>query len=160
MQDVSLSKQETLIKDLEIKPQFRRLILKEDSSYWDEDLVERCGGGIYGVYVYDFREETFCCELTPSYYLYLVEYFPEITPEEDEEREQLLNKLGEVAASDDYNMYVHCSVIDRIPLEESSSQLVYETKHQILVDYQSPDDPDDEWDTYQEALDKAIERAR
>lgn len=61
---------EDKISEESIAPSFQYVNIDETRFYKKAFLV-RIGEGakIYGSYIFDLNERTFCCEITPSYYL-------------------------------------------------------------------------------------------
>lgn len=78
------------------------------------DFLERCGGKLWGVYIYDESERTFCCEITPSYWLELVDYLPASFPEGEEESEALSLELLEVLNESERGMYMHVHAVEKL----------------------------------------------
>ena len=71
---------------------------------------------IRGVYLFDHNERTFCCEMTPSYWL--IHLYDEVilTPEADEaldefEKDDIYQEYENCGGDD---IYVHCHTIDAI----------------------------------------------
>ena len=89
------------------------LVKIDETQYWTPDIIEKAGK-IWAVYLYDADEGTFCCELTPSYFLEPLYYSPEKFIEGIDEREQVEDAFDEVLR-DDRGRYFHCKDIDRIP---------------------------------------------
>lgn len=79
----------------------------DETEHWnikdaDKPMIER----IIGVYFYDAREYTYCCELTPSHYLRFISHEVYVTDDtSDEDRERLWEEaLGE--GGEDFYMWV------------------------------------------------------
>jgi len=67
---------------------------------------------IRGVYLFDRNERTYCCELTPSYFLIHLYDQIEFADEADEDVREALDEKYAHEPSDD--IYVHCGDIERI----------------------------------------------
>jgi hypothetical protein len=136
------------LQDAEIKPQFRLVSVQEDG--WNEGLLQRCGGKIWTVYLYDYRRHTHLCELTPSYECHYVESYPDLHLDDDEEREELQDLLDEARADGCSNVdYYHCTGIDHIPYPSH--------RHRLVADYDTA--PCDDM-TYEDALEETLEYVR
>lgn len=135
-----------LLKDAEFKPCFCAVMIDETGGYvGSEDLIDRCGGKIYGVYVYDRNEVTHICSFTPSYLLYYIESVGEVFIEDDD------HDTLEEANRENHADYFNCSTIDQIASE-------YPNRHSILQDFSEPDMPLEI--TYDDALEGTLEYAR
>ena len=93
-------------------PEYHAVALDETQYYrmlpGDEQYVER----IMAVYVYDYHEETHCCEFTPSYYLewaYTFIVWKKPPPVEVGERAE-----DYYCFADSESTYVHVRSLDRI----------------------------------------------
>jgi len=95
---------------MSIKPQFNLIVL-DDTKSWNEEIVKKAGGKIYGVYLYDESRITFYCEIKPSYNLYLLYSYPENYPENQEQIEDLDRLMYETDSNDELTIQ-HCSVIN------------------------------------------------
>lgn len=87
-----------------------RVYAVDVSAYVDPALLERCGGKVWQVCVFDAEERTFCCESTPSYCLHPVSLEAETLPESDDTREALYEEL--IDANDFDTHYQHCWRVD------------------------------------------------
>lgn len=92
---------------------FGVVAIDETANWLDEDLVKRCGGKIYTLYVYNPDEATYLCELTPSYDLEPLDYYPAELPEDENEREKIYEKLQETLLHEEVS-YMHCHSIDGV----------------------------------------------
>lgn len=141
------------IADLEFKPKFYSIRIDETEYFKDWLKKYSFNGKIYGIYIYDANEQTYCCEMTPSYCLYPVGYhleWDEMTIEEmaaksgipEDEIDDLENSIdGDVT-------YIHCGSIDRLP----------ETEKVLKCDYNLY--PDEWEETYRYLLDHTEENYR
>lgn len=85
----------------------------DETRHWnideaDKPFIER----IVGIYFYDAREYTYCCEITPSHHLRYVQdsiFFKSDTP--DEKRDELINKYETYNGED---CYMHVSTVKGI----------------------------------------------
>jgi len=79
-------------------------------------LLDRCGGMIYDVFVFDYRRHVHCCEMTPSYELWYVETIPGGETHEDDAdfpyHEDLDEALREANLHSPQVIYIHCHSID------------------------------------------------
>lgn len=95
----------------------------DESRFCSPDFLERCGGGVFQVYLVNLAEVTYCCEITPSYCLIPVDLVAKEYPDEDvpggeERRNALYEELLEVNNQADVQ-YMHCSDFDRtVPAED------------------------------------------
>lgn len=74
------------------------LYFVDATHLYSKELVERCGGKITDVWLFDMRTGTRCCEARLSYEM---EYFDSVAikpPEDDEQREELLEDLSSANA--------------------------------------------------------------
>lgn len=85
-----------------------RLVAIDESHHWKKDILDKCGGTIKTVYIYDKSVTTNLCEITPSYELTPLYYITE-SDVDDEVHELLNNEIG----NDDVRYY-HCHVVDAI----------------------------------------------
>lgn len=101
------------------------IALKEDMTTWslvDDFTPEEIAmvDSIEGVFWYDQNEHTYCCEMTPSYYLRHIEYRIVWKDEaRDKEGFDELNERGNeftitAAGGDNQDKYVHIHTIDGI----------------------------------------------
>jgi hypothetical protein len=137
----------TLLEDLIQKPQFRLVAVHEDG--WDQEILDRCGGKIWTVYLYDYRRNVHVCELTPSYECHYIETYPEVRPDDDEEYEALQDLLDEAQSDNGTVDYYHCRGIDKIPYPSH--------RHRLLRDYSIEES---EGLTYDETLEEELEYVR
>jgi hypothetical protein len=94
-----------------------RLVSIEETRNWREDIAVACGK-IFGVYMYNANEQTFCCELAPSYTLIPLYSYAEkeIT---DEIAEELM--AGDSLCND--ITYVHVSQVDKLNTQAAPANL-------------------------------------
>ena len=78
----------------------------------EPEFVERCGGAVYTVYIYNGEEITHCCELTPSYWLEEIENVPRARPEDERADNALANELLDALTGE--GIYVHCHTLDAV----------------------------------------------
>ena len=116
-------------------------ILIDESEFYEDEFLTRCGGKLYGVYLADLNSRTYCCELTPSNALYFIGSVPEEWPEDDEEKDSLYDDLSESDTCSPEVSYFHCHSIKAMPDSR---------KHAIQLD--EDDWGDAENDGYEAAL--------
>ena len=94
-----------------------RLVKIDETKHWREDIAVACGR-IFGVYLYNKNEHSYCCELTPSYTLIPLYSYAEneIT---DEIAEELMN--GDSLCND--VTYVHVSSVDKLNTKAAPATL-------------------------------------
>jgi hypothetical protein len=132
------------------EPDFRAMRIDETGDWADSIRAMLKGGKIWAVYVFDKNQVTYCCEMTPSYCMHLVEYYGEMgdgTQTSDE-----LNEDIQSAGIDEPISYIHCSGIDKLAEDKF-----------VKIALDGPYDPEaydsrDAW--YEEELQSAIEYAR
>ena len=90
--------------------------LDETTHYCVRDEHKSLIAEIRGIYMLDRNEITYCCELTPSYYLIYIQDQVILTPEADktltDEEKGSIYEEYEQSGGD--NIYVHCRQIDNI----------------------------------------------
>lgn len=91
-----------------------RICLLEETENWAEEITQRAGR-IFGVYLYNPDTRTHCCELTPSHEMYFLQSVPERLPENEVQREKLLDDIDEGNIETPHVDYVHCSTIKALP---------------------------------------------
>lgn len=82
------------------------LVAIDNTKYWRDDIQKACGK-ITTVYYYDKGQHTYCCELTPSYYLIPLYAFAE-----NEISDEVYDDLMLGIASEDPG-YEHVSSVDK-----------------------------------------------
>lgn len=100
------------------KPDFHIVALSEDLSTWGipADILTHITG-VQGVYTYDSNEVTHCCEVTPSYWLYFLEYRAvgdDLYASEDEDLKDKVHNFFQDVRDESGGMYVHCHNLDSI----------------------------------------------
>lgn len=66
----------------------------DESAYWRADILAKCGGRIFTVYLFCVGEATHCCSLTPSTYAEAIDYVASADID-DETQETLLAALAD-----------------------------------------------------------------
>lgn len=136
-----------LLKDLEFPPRPHVIAIRETvDDGWDRDTVDKAGGSLWLVYLYDASVATYCCEITPSYELRLTEVLPEKYPDE-EDLESLYDLMDECYCDAPTYRYFHCFGIDSKP---------YGRHHKAL----RPPGEDDLEETYEEYMEGVFEDLR
>jgi len=69
------------------------LYMTDASRDYKPELVERCGGKIFDVYLFDANLLVSCCSLIPSYEMEYIESVPLCGPEEPQYRDELEDDL-------------------------------------------------------------------
>ncbi len=115
-----------------------KIVAIDETKYWNLPEYPEIKS-IWTCYLTDFNEETFCCELTPSYWLEPVSYFLEYTEEFNEKlyntpalSESIENKRDEIedivmSNFDMSGIYIHCHEVKN-------------TKFMKIVDYKLPEE--------------------
>ena len=93
-----------------------------ETSYFDERFVERCGGAVYGIYLVDTNSVTYCCSAEKTYCLHLMDTVSERILHDDEASEQLHEELMEISQDSPKIVYVQCHAIDEMPEEHRAAQ--------------------------------------
>jgi hypothetical protein len=91
-----------------------RVVEIDETRHWNPEIVAKCGGRILSIYVYDASCRTFCCEITPSYELFLAAYAPRELPEDDAERERVFDDLSQAQHEVESTIYMHCRDVERM----------------------------------------------
>ena len=91
------------------------VVAVDETAHWtDPAFVERCGGKIWTLYVYNPNEVTHLCEITPSYYLEPLDYYPASLPEDENAREEIYDTLLETLCLQEQATYMHCRHVDAL----------------------------------------------
>ena len=91
-----------------------KIVKINETPMWAESMQKRAGK-LTGVYIYDDGEQTHCCELTPSFWLEFIQTEPENYPEDDQERERLLDDINDAEIrGGDSSHYRHCSAVEKL----------------------------------------------
>lgn len=101
----------------EIAPNWRVLRLNE-SEHCNPEFLARCGGKLWGVYVYDSNSVFHYCSPEKLYQLHLVYFTAETSPDDDEAAEALENELIEATFGCSDSDLVGASFIDSLPATE------------------------------------------
>ena len=92
-----------------------RILIRDETQYWTDELVKRCGGKIKGAYFFDANRHVHCCEFTPSFELERLKSIPEQQyPDDEQIMESLESELSEEDIKSDSGSctYIHVSDID------------------------------------------------
>jgi hypothetical protein len=82
-----------------------KYITVDETKYWNQSILDKIGDGrIKAVYLFNPEEKTYCCEITPSYYLTFAGYY--VTKEVDEETFELI----QTTSGEDHYRYCHSIV--------------------------------------------------
>jgi hypothetical protein len=125
-------------------PLHMRAVQIDETSDWTligegYEKVEK----IYGIYLYDLNEQTYCCEMTPSRYLYYIETIVVFKEEvSDEIRDGIQDDINEVVALNDIRgHYMHCRYADALegrtfdPETVSFDDVSYEDQVEAWLEY-------------------------
>jgi len=93
-----------------IAPEICIAYIDESEHITDPELLARTGRW-WGVYLYNRKEATHCCEVTPSYWLELVGYYVE-REIDDATQEELVSILGQDMQDSSGGHYYHCHSVD------------------------------------------------
>lgn len=107
------------MEDKKIVPNFE-IVKFEETEFYDATELTRLGiKKVYGIYLYDKNQVTFCCELTPSYCLYYVDFcYDNSSDLTDVQCEEAYDWLVEANSGNEEVEYFHCSDIDVFPKED------------------------------------------
>lgn len=111
------------------------IVAIDETHYWSEDIIAKAGK-LYGVYLYDANRPVYCCELTPSYELHLIETV--WTHNTQDERLQMDVLEGD--AQNGQVCYYHCRDINHKDAKWKESL----TRHD--EEYEEIDDTGKVWD--------------
>lgn len=96
-----------------------RLAYIDETVDWDSSITA-VTGRIATLYLYDAHQQTFCCEMTPSYACYLVGYLTERSI--DDTLQMALQETTDVGQVS----YIHCRQVDRLPRRRRRANLTFE----------------------------------
>lgn len=89
-----------------------------DHTMYMTDVLRSEVKGVRGIYLYDETSRTFCCEITPSFFLRWVdvalEYADDIS---DKRKDELYDEFRESYAANDPDIYMHVRDVERGNLE-------------------------------------------
>lgn len=96
----------------ELSNKFRFKVVRiDETDMWSEEIQKRASK-LTGVYIYNNDEQTYCCELTPSFWLEFIHTEPKNYPEDEQDREQLLDELE--TTDSDISHYRHVRDVERL----------------------------------------------
>ncbi len=109
-----------MITTLKEKPKAKvvdmHVIALDETKYWRDDIAKACGT-IKRVYMFDRNQQTYCCEITPSYFLYPLYSFAS-----NEISDEIYDDLMAGDGSSREGIYMHVSDIDSMdPLPKGFS---------------------------------------
>lgn len=95
-----------------MKPQWA-IIRIDETEFWNKDFLKKLGENIVmkGVYIYDKTERTYCCEITPSYFLTFIgtEISGSINYNNEEDfYERMDEEIRDAERQNDSSHYRHC----------------------------------------------------
>ncbi|MGL5923771.1 hypothetical protein [Chroococcidiopsis sp.] len=135
-----------LLIDSGVLPLFKVVAIAEDG--WSDEILERSGGKIWSVYLYDSRRHVHICSLIPSYEMHYLYSYPDRHLEDNAEREQLMDDIDEGMLDSHGVDYMNCSTV----CNASSGHVA------IVKDY-SLESIEELEITYEEALEECLEYA-
>jgi hypothetical protein len=98
----------------DVKPDWRYVKIDETKYWGDNSPAKLLGKKLVATYAYNKNSVTYCCSLTPSYWmLYLgteAQYDEELT---EEQRELIDDNIREAESEDQCNYY-DCSCVDKM----------------------------------------------
>lgn len=100
-----------------------RVIRYDETEYWSDDIKDKVNA-IYMDYVYDDGECTYCCEMTPSFWM--MNYNIDIHWKEElseQEIDELWDIIHDNAYINDNDHYNHCKDVE--PYSKDVSNYVY-----------------------------------
>jgi len=99
------------------------LVALEETQYWNPEITQKTGR-IFTTYAYCPSQMTYCCEVTPSYYLEPVDFFFE-----NEVDDEFYSELYGMWSLDQEGTYMHCKSIEAIPPMKDGFRMKYESKN-------------------------------
>ena len=108
-----------------------KIVVLDQTQYWAESITARAGQ-VFGVYYFDPEVAVHCCEMTPSHELHFLNSVPRDLPEDENERERLINDISDGDIGTDPITYVHCRDIEKMPAIERGhlERGVYDMPHE------------------------------
>jgi hypothetical protein len=116
---------------------FKVVKLDETHNYLDKQLVKKCGK-IYGVYLYDENERTFCCSMSPDYWCMFLYAVAENEIDDDTDQELIETNCG------GQDHYFSCQDIDNLSDEFKADASDCDGEYSLDED----DDNDDNTEHY------------
>jgi len=126
-----------------------KYVKMDETQYWKEDFLERIGTKkVTAVYIFDANRRVRCCEITPSYEMYLATNYTDnhLNDDDYEEFEDSWRPegIGEVS-------YFHCYGIDEVAKD-------YADKEDF--EYNDDDETEDGESFYSKMVDASIDFER
>ena len=117
-------------------------------------LLERCGGKIFDVFVFDYRRHVHCCEMTLSYELWFIEAIPggEVQEGDYPYHDDLDEALREANLESPQVIYIHTYALDVKSENAVDLELPAEWWHDLVEDNDG-----DEEKAYMRAVDDVVE---
>jgi len=110
------------------RPEFRYIKIDE-TKYWDQNFVARLKGNrLIATYIFDATERTYCCEITPSYFMRYVntEVVGSNYDFNDEEWNEINDIIFEGEYQSDNDHYRHCSSVKDSILFDTNAEEIEE----------------------------------
>lgn len=104
-----------------IRPNWCFIRLKE-TSYWNlPEHLRPFVADIYGIYAFDRNSHTYCCEITPSYWLWHIandwrhtQAWSDLSDRKRDEVSEEIESVIRHAEADDSSHYQHAANVDRL----------------------------------------------
>jgi len=89
------------------------LVALEETQYWNPEIIQKTGR-IFTTYAYCPSQMTYCCEVTPSYYLEPVDFFfeNELEIRESDPDGEFHSGIFDAWSRDREGIYMHCKSVD------------------------------------------------
>ena len=126
------------MKNEENLPIDLRAVLINETRYWRDDIAEEAGE-IWQEYIYDANTATYCCEMTPSYCLYRVNWPTASNYYDcDDDRNEALDLVLMEGAQfyGEATCYMHCRDIDEIRQNQHKKIGVFKRDPDLTYDEQ------------------------
>ena len=120
-------------KDKNIKPHFK-LLKVDETRDWSDDVVSKAVK-LYGIYLVDTNEQTYCAELTPSYCAYFLYTIFDGDP--DEWFDSVEEQLAEVVSDSDYGntSYFHVNSVNKFAHDFGEHTDEFDDYDELVDDY-------------------------
>jgi hypothetical protein len=122
-----------------IKP---RVLVIDETEYWDAELVEKAGGAIYGIYLYNENIHWHLCEFTPSYELHALQAVIRVYDENNDEVEQEVQQAWAVSTNPvDYMHVQDVKNVTNLPTQRCKADEYDEAWEGIMEYYRCNEPP-------------------
>jgi len=89
------------------------IIIIDETDMWAEHIQKRAGR-LFGIYLANLNEQTYCCELTPSYECHWVKADYTVSPDE-KETEALKDDVLMASGTNEPVSYFYKQLVDSFP---------------------------------------------